>query len=82
MQTNRKTAPTGVPQLRLRTNLKSGATTGGGFVSGVWYPDMSGYCATGTVPPTTPPPTTPPPTTSGGFVGGVWYPDMSGYCAV
>lgn len=82
MQTNRKTAPTGVPQLRLRTNLKSGATTGGGFVGGVWYPDMSGYCATGTVPPTTPPPTTPPPTTSGGFVGGVWYPDMSGYCTV
>lgn len=78
MHTIRNTAQTGVPQLRLRTNLKSGATTGGGYVGGVWYPDMSGYCSTGTVPPTT----TPPPSNSGGFVGGVWYPDMSGYCAV
>jgi hypothetical protein len=77
MQTNRKTAQTGVPQLRLRTNLKSGATTGGGYVNGVWYPDMSGYCSTGTVPPTTTPPSS-----SGGYVGGVWYPDMSGSCAV
>ncbi len=81
MHNNQQTAQPGVPQLKLRTNLKSG-TTGGGTVNGVFYPDMSGYCATGTVPPTTTPPPTQPPTTGGGYVGGVFYPDMSGYCAV
>jgi hypothetical protein len=68
-----------VPQIQVRSYLRSGAT-GGGYVDGVWYPDMSGTCS-GTVPPaTTPPPTTPPPTSGGGYVGGVWYPDMSGTC--
>jgi len=51
----------------------------GGIVGGVYYPDYSGYCSTGTVPPTTPPPTQPP-TSGGGYVGGVYYPDKSGYC--
>lgn len=78
MHNNQPTAQPGVPQLKLRTNLKSG-TTGGGYVNGVFYPDYSGYCATGTVPPTPP---TPPPSTGGGYVNGVFYPDYSGYCAV
>jgi hypothetical protein len=61
-----------VPQLKVRSDLRSGQ---GGYVNGVYYPDMSGTC-TGTTPP---PPT--PPTTGGGYVNGVWYPDMSGTCA-
>jgi hypothetical protein len=49
-------------------------TTGGGWVGGVYYADMSGWCSTGTIP-------TPPPTTGGGWVGGVFYPDRSGVCS-
>jgi hypothetical protein len=49
----------------------SSSSSGGGYVNGVWYPDQSGVCNTGT---------TPPPTTGGGYVGGVWYPDQSGVC--
>jgi hypothetical protein len=67
-----------VPQLKVRSDLRSG---NGGYVNGVWYPDMSGYCSGTTPPTTTPPPTTPPPTSGGGYVNGVWYPDMSGTCA-
>jgi hypothetical protein len=68
-----------VPQIAVRSNVKSGAS--GGYVNGVWYPDMSGTCGTSTTPPTTTPPaTTPPPTSGGGYVNGVWYPDMSGTC--
>jgi len=67
-----------VPQLQVRSDVRSGE--GGGYVNGVWYPDMSGVCSTTTTPPTTPPPTTPPPTSSGGYVNGVWYADMSGTC--
>jgi hypothetical protein len=70
-----------VPQFQVRSDVRSGE--GGGYVDGVWYPDMSGYCGGSTT--TTPPPTTttPPPsstTSGGGYVGGVWYPDMSGTC--
>jgi hypothetical protein len=66
-----------VPQFQVRSHVRSGE--GGGYVDGVWYPDMSGVCG-GTT--TTPPPAPPPPTTSsgGGYVGGVYYPDMSGTC--
>lgn len=71
-----------VPQLLVRSDVRSGA--GGGWVNGVWYPDMSGVCGTTTTPPTIPPtipPTVPPPpTTGGGWVNGVWYPDRSGTC--
>jgi hypothetical protein len=69
-----------VPQFQVRSDVRSGA--GGGYVDGVWYPDMSGVCGgtTPVPPPTTPPPTTPPPTTGGGYVNGVWYPDRSGVC--
>jgi hypothetical protein len=73
-----------VPQIKVRTALRAGE--GGGYVNGVWYPDMSGACGTSTTPPpttpppTTPPPTTPPPTPGGGYVNGVWYPDQSGTC--
>lgn len=49
--------------------------TGGGYVNGVYYPDKSGVCGTGTLPPTTTPPTT-----GGGYVNGVYYPDRSGVC--
>ncbi len=49
-------------------------TASGGYVSGEYYPDYSGYCSTGTVPPTQPP------TTGGGWIGGVYYPDKSGTC--
>ena len=49
--------------------------SGGGYVNGVYYPDMSGTC-TGT----TPPPPQPPTTGGGGTVNGVYYPDMSGTC--
>ena len=64
-----------VPQIKVRTALRAGE--GGGYVNGVWYPDMSGSCGAST----TPPPTTPPPTSGGGYVNGVWYPDKSGTCA-
>ncbi len=80
-ETNRITLEQAVPQLRMRTSLRSGATTGGGWVNGVFYADMSGYCS-GQTPPPTNPPTTPPPTQGGGWVNGVFYPDMSGYCSV
>jgi len=69
-----------VPQYQVRSDVRSGS--GGGYVNGVWYPDMSGVCG-GTVPPSTVPPTTtppPPPTSGGGYVNGVWYPDKSGTC--
>lgn len=46
-------------------------TTGGGYVNGVYYSDMSGVCGSGTVKPTT----------GGGWVNGVYYPDKSGVCA-
>jgi hypothetical protein len=69
-----------VPQLKVRSDIRSGQ--GGGWVNGVFYPDMSGTCTGSTTPPpTTPPTTTPPPTTGGGWVNGVFYPDMSGTCA-
>ena len=66
-----------VPQIMVRSSIRSGATSsGGGYVNGVYYPDMSGVCGTSS---TT---TTPvyPPTSGGGYVGGVYYPDMSGTC--
>lgn len=66
-----------VPQFQVRSDIRSGES--GGYVNGVWYPDMSGYCGGSTVPPTTVPPP-PPPTSGGGYVGGVWYPDKSGTC--
>lgn len=59
-------------QIKVRSNLRAG---NGGWVNGVWFPDMSGTC-TGT----TPPPVTPPTTGGGGWVNGVWYADMSGTC--
>lgn len=65
-----------VPQFKVRSDVRSGQ---GGWVNGVWYPDMSGTCTGTTPPPTTTPP---PPSTGGGWVNGVWYPDMSGTCAV
>jgi len=61
-----------VPQLMVRSDIRSGQ---GGYVNGVYYPDMSGTC-TGT----TPPPPQPPTTGGGGTVNGVYYPDMSGTC--
>jgi hypothetical protein len=65
-----------IPQFKVRTAVRAGE--GGGYVNGVWYPDMSGACGTST----TPPPSQPtPPTSGGGYVGGVWYPDRSGTCA-
>lgn len=70
-----------IPQLHVRSNLKSGVS-GGGYVDGVWYPDQSGVCGT-TTPPVNPQPPTPlpmPPTAGGGYVGGKWYPDQSGAC--
>ncbi len=69
-----------VPQLTVRSNVKSGQ---GGWVGGVWYPDMSGVCGPVTPPTPTPPTPTPPtptPPTGGGWVGGVWYADRSGIC--
>lgn len=81
LDSKRETRSAPVPQLKMRTSLKSGNTTSGGYVNGVWYSDMSGYCSGGTVTPT-PPPTPPPPSTDGGWVNGIWYPDKSGYCAV
>lgn len=62
-----------VPQLKVRSDIRSGQ---GGWVNGIWYPDMSGTCTGGT----TPPPTVPPNNTGGGWVNGVWFPDMSGSC--
>ncbi len=50
-------------------------STGGGYVNGVYYADMSGVCGTSSTPPTTP--TTP---TGGGYVNGVYYSDKSGVC--
>ncbi len=43
-----------VPQFQVRSDIRSGES--GGYVNGVWYPDMSGYCGGSTVPPTTVPP--------------------------
>lgn len=63
---------------KVRTGIRSGATSGGGYVNGVYYPDMSGTCGSSTTPP--PSTTTPPPTSGGGYVNGVYYPDKSGYC--
>jgi hypothetical protein len=68
-----------IPQIQVRTHVHSGQ--GGGYVGGVYYPDMSGVCGTsGGYPPVPPTGPTTPPTTGGGYVGGVWYPDMSGTC--
>jgi len=62
-----------VSQFRVRTDVCAGQ--GGGYVDGVYYPDMSGVCQSSSYPP--PPP---PPTQGGGYVNGVYYPDMSGTC--
>jgi hypothetical protein len=67
-----------IPQLQVRSSLKSG-TTGGGYVNGVWYADKSGVCG-GSTPPSPVPPPAPPPSDGGGYVGGVWFPDRSGVC--
>ena len=69
-----------VPQIQVRSNIRSGATQGGGYIGGVWYPDMSGVCGGATAPPGTVPPVQPPPSQGGGWVGGVWFPDQSGVC--
>lgn len=73
-----------VPQIQVRSHVCAGAT-GGGWVNGVWYPDMSGVC--GGFVPTPPQPIPPynpyppqPPTPGGGYVNGVWYSDKSGVC--
>jgi hypothetical protein len=67
------------PQFIVRTGVRAGQ--GGGYVNGVWVPDMSGTCTGSTPPPTTTPPSTTPPTsTGGGYVNGVWVADMSGTC--
>jgi len=66
-----------IPQMKVRSFIRAGAD--GGYVDGVYYPDMSGTCGTSTTPPTQPP--TQPPASGGGYVGGVYYPDMSGTCA-
>jgi len=67
-----------VPQFQVRSDIRSGE--GGGYVNGVWYPDMSGVCG-GSVPPAPVPiPPAPVPPSGGGYVGGVWYPDQSGVC--
>jgi hypothetical protein len=66
-----------VPQIQVRSHVRSGA--GGGYVNGVWYPDMSGVCGTSTTPPSNTPPYYPP-SSNGGYVGGVWYSDRSGVC--
>lgn len=63
-----------VPQMQVRSHVRSGA--GGGYVNGVWVPDMSGVCG-GVVPAPTP---TPAPKPTGGYVGGVWFADKSGTC--
>jgi hypothetical protein len=64
-----------VPQIKVRTAVRAGES--GGYVNGVWYPDMSGACGET---PTPPPPTPTPPPSGGGYVNGVWYSDMSGSC--
>ncbi|MBP1694573.1 MAG: hypothetical protein H6Q37_2456 [Chloroflexi bacterium] len=61
------------PQFKVRSDIRSGS---GGYVDGVYYPDMSGTCSG-----TTPPPPPPPSGTGGGYVNGVYYPDMSGTCS-
>ena len=33
-----------VPQIQVRSGLRSGASEGGGYVNGVYYPDQSGTC--------------------------------------
>jgi len=63
-------------QIKIRSGLRAGE--GGGYVNGVYYPDLSGTCGSGSTPPPQP---TPPPSNSGGYVGGVYYPDKSGICA-
>ena len=68
-----------VPQIHVRSDLRSGSTQGGGWVGGVWVPDQSGVCGGSTTPPTPTPPIEPP-VEGGGWVGGVWYPDKSGVC--
>lgn len=93
---NHRSQMTGyVPQWKVRTNLRGGASAE--------YPDMSGVCddASG-VPPSsgggyvngvyypdksgvcgttgTLPPTSAPPVSGGGYVNGVFYPDKSGTC--
>ena len=65
-----------VPQFKVRTAVRAGE--GGGYVSGKYYPDMSGTCGSSTTPPTTPTPT--PPISGGGYVGGKFYSDKSGTC--
>ena len=70
-----------LPQFRVRSDVRSGASAGG-FVNGVFYPDMSGVCG-GVVPPTPVPPTptpVPPVGCTGGFINGICYPDRSGFC--
>jgi hypothetical protein len=64
-----------VRQLKVRSGLRAGES--GGYVDGVYYPDMSGACDSGSTPPPQP---TPPPSSGGGYVGGVYYPDKSGTC--
>ena len=69
------------PQFLVRTGVRAGQ--GGGWVNGVWVPDMSGTCTGSTPPPTPTPlptPIPPPTTTGGGWVNGVWVADMSGSC--
>jgi len=79
-----------VPQMQVRTELRSGESQevgylpGGGYVNGVWYPDRSGVCG-GVVPPQPPVPPYPPvppspPLGGGGYVNGIWYADRSGVC--
>jgi hypothetical protein len=69
------------PLFSVRTGVRAGQ--GGGWVNGVWVPDMSGTCSGSTPPPNSPPttpPTTPPTSSSGGWVNGVWVADQSGTC--
>jgi hypothetical protein len=73
-----KLAPrrTATPQIKLRSGLVGGQTSGqangGTWYGGVFYPDYSGSCSTAQ-----------PPTNQGGtWFGGVFYPDYSGTCSV
>ena len=76
-----KIEKTFVPQIQVRSDLRSGSSQGGGWVDGVWYADQSGVCGGSTTPPGGTPPATPqPPISGGGWVDGVWYPDSSGTC--
>lgn len=83
-----------VPQFKVRTHLRGGASSD--------YPDMSGVCNDASAPPPTSgggyvngvyypdksgvcgtgtiPPGSSPPTAGGGYVNGVYYPDKSGVC--